>query len=286
MNLAILCAEIMFFVLAIYIIYRFVGRKGYKDLVLFFGLTAYGIFLEWITIYLTGGYHYAGYLLMIGTVPYAIGFMWAILIYTAMRTTDLMGLPEHIKPVADATLVAAVDLAMDPVAVSLGLWHWGIPGHWFGIPLANYFGWYNAVFIFSIIWRGSDYYIKKWEGIIPKEKLVGIRAVTVVILATIVLGISLLVYYLNLSVSLQVMLLVGMFLGGAVLIAIYLPKLRTDHAPLPYLLLPIFAIFMFFFLAMLYLGGFSIIFIVIYLIIFAISIMVRMIPFWDRTFGN
>jgi len=228
-DMASLAVEIMFLLLALYCIYTLVKRKQSKYIILFFSLVVYGLALEMTTIQLTQGYHYTDFLFMVGDVPLWIGCMWAVLVYTTMRTTDILGLPEHIKPIADAVLVAAVDVAIDPVAVSMGLWQWTIPGHWFGVPYANYFGWFNAVFIFSVIWRGSDFYLERMRDIIPGKCKPYVHAIVTVILAIILLSISLLVYYLNLSLRLQEILLAGMFLGGAALVSLYHPRYNVKN---------------------------------------------------------
>lgn len=42
--------------------------------------------------------------------------------------------------------MVACDLALDPVAVSLGLWTWDRPGAYFGVPPGNFAGWWVVSF--------------------------------------------------------------------------------------------------------------------------------------------
>jgi uncharacterized membrane protein len=278
-TIASFSVEIMFLLLAVYCIYTLVRRKEKEYLILFFGLVAYGLALEMTTIQITQGYHYTGFLFMVGEVPLWIGCMWAVLVYTTMRTTDLLGLPEHIRPIADAVLVAAVDVAIDPVAISMGLWHWSIPGNWFGVPYANYFGWFNAVFIFSVVWRGSDFYFERMGDIIPRKSKPYVHTIVTVILATIVLSISLLVYYLNLSLRMQEILLASMYLGGAALVSLYYPRYNLKNRLDAHLVVSITVIFFIFLFVLINGIGLGAVFIAIYLIIFILSIAIRLVPF-------
>ena len=253
-----LVTEVIFLLLALYSIYTLVKRKEKHNIILFFSLIAYGMALELTTVHLTRGYRYTDFLLMIGNVPLWIGCMWAVLIYTTMRITDLLGLPGHIKPIADAVLVASVDVAIDPVAISMGLWQWGIPGNWFGVPYANYFGWFNAVFIFSVIWRGSDYYFERMKKIIPKRAIHYIHAMVTIVLATIVLSISLLVYYLNLSLRIQEILLAGMYVGSWALIALYYPRFNLRNRLDFHLIIPVGVVLCYFFIGIIIVEGLGI----------------------------
>ena len=53
--------------------------------------------------------------------------------------------------------MVACDLALDPVAVSLGLWTWARPGPYFGVPGLNFAGWWGVsflVFLAGYGWAG------------------------------------------------------------------------------------------------------------------------------------
>ena len=53
--------------------------------------------------------------------------------------------------------MVACDLALDPVAVSLGLWTWARPGPYFGVPWLNFAGWGAVsflVFLAGYGWAG------------------------------------------------------------------------------------------------------------------------------------
>ena len=63
-----------------------------------------------------------------------------------------MGLP---APMADAVWAILLDLALDAVAIRLGLWTWTIRANqgWFGVPWGNFFAWLFVAFWFSFFTR-------------------------------------------------------------------------------------------------------------------------------------
>jgi hypothetical protein len=52
----------------------------------------------------------------------------------------------------DGLLALNIDLAMDAVAIRLGLWDWGhgLAWEYFGVPYANFWAWFWVVFSFSV----------------------------------------------------------------------------------------------------------------------------------------
>ena len=55
-------------------------------------------------------------------------------------------------PLAASFIMVAWDLAQDPVwATVLHGWVWRDGGHWFGVPVSNYLGWYGTVFAIYLL---------------------------------------------------------------------------------------------------------------------------------------
>lgn len=79
----------------------------------------------------------AGFVTLLG-VPIVIFLGWAVLLYWAV----LFG-----RPVVAATLLTAIDLIADPLAVHLRLWTWSLPADFFGVPYSNFFAWWMYVFL-------------------------------------------------------------------------------------------------------------------------------------------
>ena len=99
------------------------------------------------------GYGYAPGLwpLLPGGVPLMIPLAWFVL--AGLPVLMLGGRKESwiSKAAWSALGMVACDLALDPVAVSLGLWTWDRPGVYFGVPLGNFAGWWVvSFFIFAL----------------------------------------------------------------------------------------------------------------------------------------
>lgn len=111
----------------------------------------FGVLLEWATIQQLHAYEYGQFLIMLGDVPLAIGVGWGTIIYTAHLFSEATTLPPWMRPVLDGLLALNIDLAMDAVAIRLGMWEWGIPitEQYFGVPYANFWAWFWVVFSFS-----------------------------------------------------------------------------------------------------------------------------------------
>ncbi|HZR20187.1 MAG TPA: carotenoid biosynthesis protein, partial [Verrucomicrobiae bacterium] len=112
----------------------------------------YGWLLEELNIKMFGTYHYPDvYLLRVGEVPLFIPFGWAVIIHSSMAITNRMSLASFSRPFMDGLLAVLLDLAVDAVAIRLGLWHWTVPWEgnrqlrldegWFGVPPANLTSW-------------------------------------------------------------------------------------------------------------------------------------------------
>lgn len=111
----------------------------------------FGVLLELATIRQLNAYRYGLFTVMVLEVPLAIGVAWGVIIYSAQLTSDAAGLPEWVRPVLDGLLALNIDLAMDAVAIRLGMWDWGFgwERQYFGVPWANFWAWFWVVASFS-----------------------------------------------------------------------------------------------------------------------------------------
>lgn len=142
-------------------------------------LTAFlfGLLLEQGDIFLFGTYRYNENWILLGDVPIAIALTWALIIAGAMNITDALGIGETTddrpqttddrkrvrRPLsavltasmADAVWAILLDLAIDAIAIRLGLWTWTIRADegWFGVPWGNFFAWLFVAFWFSFFTR-------------------------------------------------------------------------------------------------------------------------------------
>lgn len=141
------------------------ARRGLPFVGELIGGLLFGLLLEAVNVRM-GAYHYGRFLVMLGEIPLAIGVGWAVIIYTAMATSDRLGLTPWTRPPADALLALNIDLAMDTIAIRLGegmwVWHWRDPamrwsGGWFGVPFGNFYGWLYVVLFYSAFVRLSRY---------------------------------------------------------------------------------------------------------------------------------
>ncbi len=79
------------------------------------------------------------------SVPVAVPFLWSSLLYfSSLATRGRILIP--------AILLVALDISFDP-RFSRHLWHWSVPGVYFGVPLTNFIGWLLAsIFIYSVLY--------------------------------------------------------------------------------------------------------------------------------------
>jgi hypothetical protein len=116
----------------------------------------YGVALEWVTLRQLEAYAYGEFWLMFDGAPLTIGVGWAIIMYSAMAFSDRLAMPESARPFLDVLLALNIDLAMDTIAVRLGMWHWGalpLDQQWFGVPWVNFWAWFIVVLGFSTLIR-------------------------------------------------------------------------------------------------------------------------------------
>ena len=112
---------------------------------------AFGVLLELATIRQLNAYRYGAFTVMVLDVPLAIGVAWGSIIYSVRLISDASGLPGWARPILDGLLALNIDLAMDAVAIRLGMWDWGmgLESQYFGVPWANFWAWFWVVCSFS-----------------------------------------------------------------------------------------------------------------------------------------
>ena len=116
----------------------------------------YGCVLEILDMRVFGTYHYGRLTWWwVGELPLYIPLLWAIILHSSMVLSDRSGLPPWARPFLDALLAVLIDLAIDAIAVRVGLWNWGISLHegWFGVPAGNLYAWMWVATWYSAITR-------------------------------------------------------------------------------------------------------------------------------------
>ena len=142
-----------FFVLAGWLAMRR-GRLPFLELA---SAATFGLLLEEGDQLIFETYQYSpDFVLAIDRAPILIGLTWALIIAGAMRITDALGVRRRYAPVVDSVLAVMLDLALDAVAIRMGLWTWrdvGLDDGWFGVPAGNFYSWLFVTFAFSYLTR-------------------------------------------------------------------------------------------------------------------------------------
>jgi len=88
---------------------------------------------------------------MVFDVPLMVAVAWGCIVYSAMTFSNATRLPEWARPILDGLLALNIDLAMDAVAIRLGMWEWGqgLRFNYFGVPFANFWAWFWVIVSFS-----------------------------------------------------------------------------------------------------------------------------------------
>jgi hypothetical protein len=135
--------------------WRYAKRTGWFMVWQLMAGVMFGWLLEWATIVQLEAYRYGDFLLKVGPLPLGVGVGWGIIIYSARLFSDASSLPFWARPVLDALLALNIDLAMDTLAIRLGMWDWGhgFEHEFFGVPYANFWAWFWVVFCFSAALR-------------------------------------------------------------------------------------------------------------------------------------
>ncbi len=144
-------------------------RRGRFDALELLWTGLYGFLLEWMIIKLLHAYHYGQFLIMIDGAPLGVALGWAVIIDSSMRFSSRLRLPDAARPLVDLLMALNIDLALDAIAIRLGMWAWtgvALDQQWFGVPWANFWGWGMVVWSYSAFlralrpWRGDR--IRRW----------------------------------------------------------------------------------------------------------------------------
>jgi uncharacterized membrane protein len=99
--------------------------------------------------------HYPGYLFWVGFVPLWIVLGWFVFAMSGFLIFHNLVLPYKravFQAAASGLFALNIDLMMDPIASSNGLWVWTTNIiDIVGIPLFNYVGWFMLIFLYDLI---------------------------------------------------------------------------------------------------------------------------------------
>jgi len=129
--------------------YHSIKFKGARFTLKFFAVSyVLAFFIEFLGVHTGipfGRYTYSSILgPELLNVPLAIPFLWSSLLYFSW-------IAGRGKIVISSILMLAMDLSFDP-RFSMHLWHWAVPGIYFGVPVSNFFGWFIAsISIFVVL---------------------------------------------------------------------------------------------------------------------------------------
>lgn len=147
-------------------------RYGWRSVLILFAITAV---LSWTmeTLSIATGFPFGHYVYTdnlgpkLGTVPllimpayFANGFLaWTIShILLNNLSTGITRINRVQVPVIAAFVMVMWDFCIDPVTSTIDEdWVWRDGGHYFGVPISNYFGWYLTVFL---IYSGFVLYLR------------------------------------------------------------------------------------------------------------------------------
>ena len=130
-------------------------KCGTANLLRLFAGILFGVSLEIATIRQLNAYEYGQFFIMVLDVPLGIGVAWGCILYSVMEFSDASSLPYWARPVLDGLLALNIDLSLDAVAIRFGFWDWGqgLKFQYFGVPYANFWGWFWVIFFFSVGYR-------------------------------------------------------------------------------------------------------------------------------------
>ena len=154
MNENVLITVFFVILFAIPMIYHSIKFHGVKETCyLLLHIVGIAVIVELIGV-TSGAYTYTGQTLVLVTIFVGIG--WIANTYPAYHfSVYLLNLYEEFEKFNKKTaLIISVtsglfgviyDLFIDPVAVMLNVWEWSRSGPWFGVPIANFIGWFFII---------------------------------------------------------------------------------------------------------------------------------------------
>ncbi len=122
--------SLLFIVLYVFHSYINLGVKNATKYLVLATVLGYSFEYLFINTGWIGRYTYSSALApFLGPIPVFIPLLWAALGYFCMLAVD--------NYAVSAVLMVLLDLSFDP-RFSLTLWHWEIPGQYFGVPVTNF----------------------------------------------------------------------------------------------------------------------------------------------------
>ena len=253
--------ELGCYALGVLVLIHAFRRARWEGLLLLTAMVC-GFLLEWTNIRTSSMYHYGSFQWMLASepswVPACIAIAWGCIVYSVMRTTELLPLSRAQRPLVCALLAFVIDLALDPVAANsaitsdvykacigpgftagdapgLKFWTWCVTARydthtWYGIPLGNFFGWMAAIFGFT---TGTLFVEARW----PVRSLgLGKQLACLAALAGVAAAVtySILGVYglLAFEASMPEWLIFTLGLGAPLVVTIQMiPRVRRESAP-------------------------------------------------------
>lgn len=136
---------------------RFGILRGIGVLIFSFCVPYFMEYLGTTTGLIFGSYHYTDKVQpqLAGGVPFFTISYWRFIIYSVYCWTFLVFQLEQKQPFkrralagcCGAAMLVGLDLAIDPVEVTRGIWTWTQDGCYFGIPLSNFLGWFITALV-------------------------------------------------------------------------------------------------------------------------------------------
>ena len=126
-------------------------KKGTGNVLRLLAGILFGVLLELATIRQLNAYSYGRFPTMVLDVPLCIGVSWGSILYSVMEFSDASSLPWPARSILDGLLALNIDLALDTIAIRLGMWDWGrgYDFQFFGVPYANFWAWFWVISSFS-----------------------------------------------------------------------------------------------------------------------------------------
>jgi len=198
-------------------------RRGWAGVWQVLAGVLFGVLLEWATIQQFHAYQYGRFAIMVANeVPLAIGVGWGIIIYATRLFADATTLPRWAKPFLAALVALSIDLAMDVVAIRLGMWDWGqgLGFQYFGVPWPNFWAWFWVVWFFSAgLWWLAD-------GERAWQRWLGPLGAVVLGVAGVLLTNAIIVFLIPWSWTLAAV--IAVILGAAMLVLRLHPHLQNE----------------------------------------------------------
>jgi uncharacterized membrane protein len=186
------------------------SKRGKQYIIEILVAGVYGVLLEILTMIQLEFYTYGDFFVELYGAPIAIGIGWAVIIYTAMATSDKLGLPVKIRPFMAALLALNIDLSMDAIAIREGFWTWGEYGLWFGVPLGNFFGWFVVVSSYS-------YFIYRFRGGLKFQTFYPVTAMILSLIVLLVLD-GIWFFCLTLPAHIVILVIILSFSAGYIFV--------------------------------------------------------------------